>query len=259
MKYLRVEDVREIVRLLGEVAVLETDAPGKRRALLMGVAKLIQADIWVWVHFADNAKDGIPMGFAFIEGGWENEAQRMKFAEATTSPAAEPFNTAMRKGSDIHRTRLRRDVFSDAQWFESELFRNHYGKANMGEWLTTHYPLGNRLFSTMVFLRQLGRPAFSRRDVCIVHIITEEIDWLHRAGTDVPGAEHVNELSPRQRQVLLQLLSGEGVKQIARELSLSTHTVNDHMKHIYRRFGVSGRSELVAKFLAGGTAAGTDA
>jgi len=35
MDYLPVVDVREIVRLLGEVAVLETDAPGKRRALLM--------------------------------------------------------------------------------------------------------------------------------------------------------------------------------------------------------------------------------
>ena len=252
MEYLPVDDVREIVRLLGEVAVLETDVPGKRRVLLTGLAKLIQADIWLWIHFADNAKDGIPMGFSFVEGGWASEAQRMKFIEATTTPAAEPYNTALRKGCDVHRTRVRKDVFTDAEWFESELFQNYYAKGNLGDWLTTHYPLEDQIFSTMVFLRQLGRPAFTPRDVCIVHIVTEEIDWLHREGTNIPAAEHVNDLSSRQRQVLLRLLAGDGVKQIAHGLKLSAHTVNDHMKQIYRRFGVSGRSELVAKFLAGG-------
>ena len=63
MKYLPVDDVRKIVRLLGKVAALETDIPDKRRVLLTGLAKLIHADVWVWVHFRDNAKDGIPMGF----------------------------------------------------------------------------------------------------------------------------------------------------------------------------------------------------
>jgi DNA-binding NarL/FixJ family response regulator len=36
-------------------------------------------------------------------------------------------------------------------------------------------------------------------------------------GTDVPAAEHVNELSTRRRQVLFQLLSGDSVKQIAKK------------------------------------------
>jgi len=35
----------------------------------------------------------------------------------------------------------------------------------------------------------------------------------------------------------------------ARRLGLSQHTVNDHMKDLYRRFGVSGRSELMAAFV----------
>jgi DNA-binding CsgD family transcriptional regulator len=258
MEYLAVRDVRKIVRLLGEVAVLETDTPGKRRCLLEGMARIVEADIWAWIHFQDNAKDGIPMGFAFVEGGWASEAQRMLFAEATTTPVAKRYNEAHRIGCEAHRTRKRVDILPDSEWFSSELFQKYYAKGNLGDWISSTYPLGDSYFSSIMLLRQLDRPMFTRRDVCIVHVLTEEIDWLHREGTNIPASEHVNKLSPRQRQVLLRLLAGEGIKEIARRLSLSNHTVNDHMKEIYRRFGVSGRSELVSKFLAGGQERPTD-
>jgi DNA-binding CsgD family transcriptional regulator len=58
--------------------------------------------------------------------------------------------------------------------------------------------------------------------------------------------------------VLFQLLSGDSVKEIAKKLSLSNYTVNDHLKRIYQRFGVNGRGELLAQFLAGGQAGRSD-
>jgi len=258
MDYLPVRDVRGIVRLLGDVAILETDLPGKRRCLMQGLAKLIQADTWVWLHFKDDAKDGLPVAFMFLEGGWQSEFQRMKFAEGTISPAAEAFNSAMREGCEAHITRRRVDLLPDKEWFSSDMARLHFEPAGIGEYLSSLYPLGDKVFSSIVFLRRLGQPPFSPRDVCIAHVVTEEIDWLHRQGTDVPAAEHVNELSTRQRQVLFQLLSGDSVKEIAKKLSLSNYTVNDHLKRIYQRFGVNGRGELLAQFLAGGQAGRSD-
>jgi DNA-binding CsgD family transcriptional regulator len=83
-------------------------------------------------------------------------------------------------------------------------------------------------------------------------LITEEIDWLHRQGMDVPAAEYIPELSARQKQVLFRVMAGDSVKQIAGVLSLSPHTVHDHMKQIYLRFGVNSRAELLAKFFGGG-------
>lgn len=53
-------------------------------------------------------------------------------------------------------------------------------------------------------------------------------------------------LTPRQRQVLGQLLLGRSMTQIAGDLGISEHTANDHRKAIYRRVGVSSRSELAA-------------
>ena len=37
-------------------------------------------------------------------------------------------------------------------------------------------------------------------------------------------------------------------KEIAADLGLSLHTVNDHLKQIYRHFGVRSQVELVARF-----------
>lgn len=63
--------------------------------------------------------------------------------------------------------------------------------------------------------------------------------------TTLPG--EVVHLSPRQRQVLHLLLVGEAPKRIAYGLSLSVHTVNEHIGEVYRRFDVGGRAELMVK------------
>ncbi|MGY2060415.1 helix-turn-helix transcriptional regulator, partial [Nocardia gipuzkoensis] len=54
------------------------------------------------------------------------------------------------------------------------------------------------------------------------------------------------EVSTRERQVLQELRTGAATKQIARTLDLSAHTVNDHLKSIYRKIGCDGRDELLA-------------
>jgi DNA-binding CsgD family transcriptional regulator len=53
-------------------------------------------------------------------------------------------------------------------------------------------------------------------------------------------------LTPRERTVIEHVLEGRSGKQISRSLELSQHTVNDHLKAIYRKIRVNGRDELAA-------------
>jgi DNA-binding CsgD family transcriptional regulator len=57
------------------------------------------------------------------------------------------------------------------------------------------------------------------------------------------------ELPPRQRQTLALLLEGKREKEVASELGLSPLTVHQYVQGLYRRFGVSSRAELSARFL----------
>jgi DNA-binding CsgD family transcriptional regulator len=54
-------------------------------------------------------------------------------------------------------------------------------------------------------------------------------------------------LTARQRDVLGRLLLGRPMTQLAYSLGITENTAQDHRKAIYRRMGVSSRSELAAR------------
>ena len=62
---------------------------------------------------------------------------------------------------------------------------------------------------------------------------------------DEPTAPHPH-LSPRQVEVLRLLQQGHSTKQIAAELHLSTETVRNHIRRLFRALGVHTRLEAVA-------------
>ena len=71
----------------------------------------------------------------------------------------------------------------------------------------------------------------------------------------IPAAESANYqvtpsfedlgLTPRQADVLMQLLQGMPNKEIARRLGLSVETVKDHVQAVLRALGVSSRTQAV--------------
>ena len=78
-------------------------------------------------------------------------------------------------------------------------------------------------------------------------------DLTEPAGTvgapSAPADPPAVPLSPRMRQTLERLLAGDSEKEIASRLRLSRHTVHVYVKTMYRRFGVSSRGELFARFI----------
>jgi DNA-binding CsgD family transcriptional regulator len=58
-------------------------------------------------------------------------------------------------------------------------------------------------------------------------------------------------LTPRLRGVLTLLIDGRNRNEIAQSLKLSPHTVKDHIKAIYRHFGVSTHPQLMRLFQFG--------
>ena len=59
--------------------------------------------------------------------------------------------------------------------------------------------------------------------------------------------EDKNKLSERERQVLQLAASGAANKTIAKALSMSTRTVEAHMRSIFEKLGVSSRTEAVTQ------------
>ncbi|MEW5723873.1 MAG: response regulator transcription factor [Thermodesulfobacteriota bacterium] len=69
---------------------------------------------------------------------------------------------------------------------------------------------------------------------------------LRRGGT--PAADIRQEpLTRRELEVLQRLVLGDTDRKIAQSLFISEHTVRSHLKSLYRKLGVSSKSQAVAK------------
>src|SRR3954453_245161 len=71
-----------------------------------------------------------------------------------------------------------------------------------------------------------------------------------KASEVAPLIVEAYELTPREVEVTRALARGLTTSEIARELHLSRYTVQDPLKFVYEKAGVSSRGELVAKMFA---------
>jgi DNA-binding CsgD family transcriptional regulator len=71
-----------------------------------------------------------------------------------------------------------------------------------------------------------------------------------KASEVAPLIVEAYELTPREVDVTRGLARGLTTNEIAAELHLSRYTIQDHLKSVYEKTGVSSRGELVAKMFA---------
>lgn len=70
---------------------------------------------------------------------------------------------------------------------------------------------------------------------------------LERFRTGAAATAEDHGLTDREKQVLTLLVKGHSYKMVAADLGLSVHTVDTHIRHIYRKLHVSGLAEAVGK------------
>jgi DNA-binding CsgD family transcriptional regulator len=78
---------------------------------------------------------------------------------------------------------------------------------------------------------------------------TEAQHVLEGLGVAIDGQFERWELTPAEREVALLLLKGLSLKEVAATRQTSERTARDQARSVYRKAGLSGRSELSAFFL----------
>lgn len=63
--------------------------------------------------------------------------------------------------------------------------------------------------------------------------------------TPTLSTELRRQLTPREAEIVEQVVSGASTSQIAKQLFISTHTVRNHLKAIFKKLNVHSRGELV--------------
>jgi DNA-binding NarL/FixJ family response regulator len=142
----------------------------------------------------------------------------------------------------------------DPEWLRTWEFQNISEPMGTDHylWCYRSLPRAAGQHGVAVLARALGRRDFSARDKALVraaHALVAPLVGGPLAGFGEPSPA---ELPPRVRQVLRCFLEGDGDKQVAARLGLSRHTVNQYAKAIFRHFGVTTRTELLARWVRRG-------
>lgn len=257
MPLLEAADVETLIRLLATVAdpTVEMALADRKRQVLEGIGRLIDADAWVWyVSYLNPHLRGDVMPINAIDGGWRNEHERIEAMGVTIHPELQRTVTLQLVDATRQRRPLtlsRDQIIDDRSWLATAAGQA-WRTAGFNHFIISAYPLADDIVSAIGLFRRHHKPAYTERERTIVHVMFQQIDWLHRQGSDVPAPKTVIDLSPRERQVMLLLIGGDSRKQVAGKLNLSPHTVADYLKEIYRKLGVSSRAELLAKFIPSG-------
>jgi len=249
---LREAAVRDIVRLLGEVAALPGGHAIKKRFLMRGLCRLIGADAWIWTLACQYEADKPPVYVGFMHDGFSEKRfpRYLKAVEHHASAAMTiPLVNEMRaRNAHITRTIEQIDRSGRFPTFEAaHLWR----EAEVGTLLISMRPLDARSASGIGIYKNLPARPFTSEECRIAHIVLTEVPWLHEQGWPEDRGVTVPRLSPRQRAILNLLLDGRSRKEVGAHFALSENTVAGYQKAIYRHFGVNSHAALMRRFQQG--------
>lgn len=250
----RLREVRAAYRLLGECLEQGSDASAWRSHLLTGVQNLTGARVALYMH-VDAPLSAQEQVTETCAAGFMDAQELALWAhyQATDAHRDDPFHQAFYRRTDCSRRLLTRNLYEVVErrkWQRTRHCNEYVAACGLADRITSSLSLpsvGPRQEQTIVLHRDAADGLFSASATHLVRLLHHELAGLLERKLVLPGSvEDSSTLPPRLREVLNGLLAGEPEKLIATRLGLSPHTVNRHVQRIYRHYGVSGRSRLLA-------------
>jgi len=247
------QDARDLYLLVSECRSLGGDGVMWRRHLVDRMIKLFDADM---VFFLDNQIVGepeSPEGWVrptSVVDHWPSEASRKEFMRFLRDGRHEHTPIAfMIDGRDGVRVASRRDIFpDDNQWREHPFYQDYFVPCNMDEFVHTVNQGPDGLVQMLTMKRFLGRSPFPKKTIHMLRALWIELRRYQPLELRPVSESAFMNLPKRILQVLACMLAGFTAKETAAQLEISIHTVQEHIKRLYKRSGASNRAELAYIF-----------
>ena len=259
---LRAHEFRAVINLVGECRELGDDWNGWLDHFNRTLMGLTRSESIMFIEINDPHSLQVQLisppvlssaaGFTF---------DRDRMIEATEYAAANPRRFDFiarylgRMSADDGVALHNRDLFQADEWratFDMQVLGEAYG-TDPTLLCFRRMPRSTKNESLDVAVsRAKGRRNFTARDCALVREAVAAIAPLMGGPLARFADPSPADLAPRARQVLACMLEGDGDKQVAARLRISTHTVNQYAKTIFQHFGVRSRTELLARWIRRG-------
>jgi DNA-binding CsgD family transcriptional regulator len=247
---LRVQDVREAYRLIGDCRDLGADPALWQPRMLEGMCRLVGVPVaaggegrWIRPHQPVQAIS------AFSAGLDDRGIELLTAYHRDLGPHQDPIFKALQQIPGRLVTRSRRQLVSDAVWYRSRAWE-YERPIGIDEQLTSVYQMSaDGAIVVLALHRAAGERGFSAREQRLASFFFAELGRL--VGTSLVSAAEPgpDKLSPRLRQTLAYLVEGDSEKQVAARLGLSRATTHQYVTALYRHFKVRSRGQLLAHII----------
>lgn len=182
----------------------------------------------------------------------------------------DPFSQACGHGVENGLYRLR-DIAPD-RFLQSEYYRSYYVRTGLAEEICYIFYLPNDLAVAISLMRSGESPRFSAREFRLLASVAPIVislaqrhwqnvpEWVEArlSGANSPDNRLIVEdtvtailgsrITPRETQVVAQVLKGHSSEAISKSLGISAGTVRIHRRNIYAKLGISSQQELFSIF-----------
>jgi len=240
-----------MIRLVADVVGMNADHATAKSRLMGGLMEFVGGNAWVWALAYLHPER--PLVYVSTLHGGFSEERFVRLMKASDHPdmvmLQAPFAEEMRVKA-CHITRLRQQIDRENRFPSTDVFPL-WRAADIGPLMLSARPVNEQCVSLIGIYRRADEPLFEERERRIAHILLTEVPWLHEMGWPDDLGAAAPSLTLRSRQVLTLLLEGMARKAVADRLNISVHTVSDHIKELYRVFGVRSQAELMLRFKIG--------
>ena len=248
---LGLREIRQVYWLLGECTELGVDPKAWRMHLAGRLPDLICDGFANVVDSpypsADPAIDPQQPLCFFAGGVMPIENQEIMTSFMRSPAEISPIIPRMLSTPEHQATRRRCEILDDRDWFRSEYFGDYVRGLGLNDQIFSVDKRSPHAISSMC-LHSCGKHQFTERDTSVLQFLHQELVALIRLGRLAPfGGFSIHDLSPRQIEVLVGLFRGDTARQLARQLGISHHTVDHHVRVLHSRFGTNRRSDLLCR------------
>lgn len=136
-------------------------------------------------------------------------------------------------------------------FLKTDYYDRYYRQRGIVDRIWVASPVSADAESVFCFDRTDDGACFDCFDLELAALALRGIKWFHHQLLLSHGLGLGEDaLTPGERRVILELLAGAPEREIASRLNLTPGTVHQYATRIYRKFGVAGRIEFMALWLA---------
>ncbi len=223
--------------------------------LLEHVAELVDAQNAYWVgalRISEDEHDPLhgwrPRVIQYLRPLPHDDRFSQQRLRAVSRGDVDELTVGHARGAGTYRSARMCDLVPP-DWFERE---NYQGYLSQGVYdsLTVIAPVGAAAEAYYGFLRMRPDDPFTEAQREVALYAMRGLTWFHRQVLLTHGLLVARSpLSPTERRVLALLLTDRSEKLIAADLGVSPSTLHTYVRDVLRKFGVSGRTGLLALWL----------